>query len=84
MRLTESLMNSEESSYQQGKIIEEDLKSILMIGGINLFLPYRPVEANVCVVEVATEERQPEETVREKEVEQISEATQAKEKEHSE
>jgi hypothetical protein len=84
MRLTESLMNSEVSSDQQEELIEEDQKSILMIGGIKVFLPYSPVEASMCVVDAATEERQPAVTVMEKEMEQISEAAQAEEKEHSE
>jgi hypothetical protein len=55
-----------------------------MIGGIKVFLPYSPVEASVCVSEAATEERKLVETVMEKEMEQISEATQVEDKEHSE
>jgi hypothetical protein len=52
-------MRSEVSSYQQGQLIEkEDQKSILMIGGIKLFMPYSPVEASVCVSNVATAEIQ--------------------------
>jgi hypothetical protein len=51
-------MSSEVSSYQQGQLIEkEDQKSILMIGGIKVFLPYSPVEASVCVANAATTER---------------------------
>jgi hypothetical protein len=39
-------------------------KSILMIGGIKVFLPYSPDEASMCVSEVATtKDRQPAETV---------------------
>jgi hypothetical protein len=33
-RLSESLMNSVESSYQQGELVEEDQKCIMIIGGI--------------------------------------------------
>jgi hypothetical protein len=69
MRLSKSLMNSEESSYQQGVLTGENQKSILMIGGIQLFLPRNPVEARACVVDATTEERQPTETVMEEEVE---------------
>jgi hypothetical protein len=61
--LTEK-MNSEVSSYQRGELMEkEDQKSILMIGGIEIFLPLRSVEVRACVAEGATEEGQPTETV---------------------
>jgi hypothetical protein len=81
MGLYNSLMNSEESSDQQEELIEEDQKRILMIGGIKVFLPYSPVEASMCVVDAATTERQLVVTV--EEMEQILEATQVEEKEHS-
>jgi hypothetical protein len=43
-------MNSEVSSYQQEELTEkEGQKSILMIGGIRVFLPNSPVEANTSV-----------------------------------
>jgi hypothetical protein len=52
-------MNSEESSYQQAVLIEEeDQRYILIIGGINIFLPSILVEASAHD-ESATEERQP-------------------------
>jgi hypothetical protein len=70
MRLSKSLMNSEESSDQQGVLTGENQKSILMIGGIRVFLPSSPVEARACVADATTEERQPTETVMEEEVEQ--------------
>jgi hypothetical protein len=54
MRLSESLMNSEESSDQQGVLAGEDHKSILMIGGIWVFLPHSLVEANKGVADGAT------------------------------
>jgi hypothetical protein len=74
--LTEK-MNSEVSSYQQGQLIEkEDHKSILMIGGIKILLPYSPVEASVYVANATTAEGQPAVTV--EEMEHISEAAQGK------
>jgi hypothetical protein len=80
-------MNLEVSSYQRGEIIEEDQKGILMIGGIQIFLPYSPVEVNVCVADatIATE-GQPTETVKEEEEEgeKTLMSIPAEEKEHSE
>jgi hypothetical protein len=65
--LTEK-MSSEVSSYQQGQLIEkEDKKSILMIGGIEVFLPHRLAKVKNCVADVATTEGQRVVTVREKE-----------------
>jgi hypothetical protein len=83
MRLCESLMNSEESSGQQGVLIGEDQKSILIIGGIEIFLPSSPVEARACVAEATTEGGQPAETVMEEEMEQTLMSTPAEGKEHS-
>jgi hypothetical protein len=78
-------MSLEMSSYQQGQMTEEkDQKDILIIGGIQIFLPGSPVEVRVCVVDIAAIERQPTETIMEKELEQIPEATQEEGKEHSE
>jgi hypothetical protein len=57
---------------------EKDQKDILIIGGIQIFLPLSPVEARVCVADAATGERQPAVTVR-REMEQTSEAAQAEE-----
>jgi hypothetical protein len=43
-------MNSAESSYQQGELMEEDhQKCILIIGGIQIFLPNSPAEASTSV-----------------------------------
>jgi hypothetical protein len=39
MRLSKSLMSSEVSSDQQGVLKEEDQRRILIIGGIEIFLP---------------------------------------------
>jgi hypothetical protein len=52
-----------------------------MIGGIKVFMPYSPVEANVCVANAARVEGQP--TVTVKEMEQMLEASQGKEEEHT-
>jgi hypothetical protein len=58
MGLYNSLMNSEVSSDQREELIEkEDQESILMIGGIKVFLPYSLIEANVCVVDATTTKR---------------------------
>jgi hypothetical protein len=58
MRLSESLMNSEVSSDQRKEPMEkEDQTHFLIIGGIEVFLPYSPVEASVCVVDAVTVER---------------------------
>jgi hypothetical protein len=67
MRLSESLMNSKESSDQQGVLTGENQKNVLMIGGTRVFLPDSLVEARACVVDATTEERQPTETVKEEE-----------------
>jgi hypothetical protein len=48
-------MNSSESSYQQGEFMEEDQRNIIMIGGIEIFLPINPVEAREYVAGAATE-----------------------------
>jgi hypothetical protein len=50
---------------------EENQNSILMIGGIKIFLPFAQEEAKACVAnEVVTKkERQPTDTIREEELE---------------
>jgi len=47
MRLSESLINSVESSYQEGELVDKDHKCILIIGGIQIFLPSSPPEASM-------------------------------------
>jgi hypothetical protein len=103
MRLSESLTDSIESSYQQGVLMdedscgfadhvneddeklntltiqEEDQRSILIIGGIQIFLPDSPVEARACVADATTEEGKPMVTIMMKE--KISEASQGEEEE---
>ena len=57
-------MKSTESSYQQEELVEVDQRSILVIGGIEIFLPSSPVEARACVAGAATEGK-PAETIKE-------------------
>jgi hypothetical protein len=42
-------MNSVESSYQRGVLMEEDQRCVLIIGGIQIFLPNSPTETNTRV-----------------------------------
>jgi hypothetical protein len=51
VRLSKSLENSEKSLDQQGVLTgeEEDQRCILIIGGINIFLPRIPAGASACV-----------------------------------
>jgi hypothetical protein len=72
MRLSEGLINSEVSLDQQMQLTEEeDQRNLLMIGGIQIFLPFSQGEAEICVADAATTEAgQLAETVRE-ELEQI-------------
>jgi hypothetical protein len=67
MRLYKSLMNSEVSSYQQEELIEKDQRSLLIIGGIEVFLPHIPVEARTFVAEATAGEEQPTVTIMEEE-----------------
>jgi hypothetical protein len=46
-------------------LIEEDHKCILIIGGIEMFLPRIPFEARACVVYATTEGKQPETVIEE-------------------
>jgi hypothetical protein len=79
-------MSSEMDLDQQVQLTkEEDLRSLLMIGGIGNIPTTCPEEAEICVADAATTEEQSAETVREEELEQIFEAAQeGEENEHSE
>jgi hypothetical protein len=58
MRLSDSLMNSEMSSDQQGVLIERgDQRSVMIIGGIQIFLPSRPVEVTMHVADSCNRRR---------------------------
>jgi hypothetical protein len=76
-------MSSELDLDQQMQLTEEeDQSSILMIGGIQVFLPFSQEEVEIFIADVeaaTTEAGQPAETVREA-LEQMSEAAQEKEK----
>jgi hypothetical protein len=54
VRLSNSLMNSKVSLNQQGMLTEENQKYIMIIGGIEVFLPHIPIEASTCVVDATT------------------------------
>jgi hypothetical protein len=62
----------------------EDQKSILMIGGIEIFLLLRLVEVRACVGEGETVEGQPTENVMGEESKLMLEASQEEGKDHSE
>jgi hypothetical protein len=59
-------INSAEISNHQGVLMEEDQRCVMIIGGIQIFLPHIPVEARACVAD-AIEEGQPIVTVIEEE-----------------
>jgi hypothetical protein len=65
---------------------EEDMRDILMIGGIAIFLPLAQEEEKICVVGATTVEEQSAETVRKEGLEQNLEAAEVDEEEdeHSE
>jgi hypothetical protein len=76
-------MNSEVSSDQQGVLTEEDQRSILIIGGIEIFLPSSLVEARACVAGAAIEGKPTETVKEEEEKEQTLMFSPAEEEEHS-
>jgi hypothetical protein len=41
------------------ELIEKDQRSLLIIGGIEVFLPHSPVEARTCVADATGEKGQP-------------------------
>jgi hypothetical protein len=68
-------------------IEKEDQRSLLMIGGIQVFLLFSTEEAKVCVADVeeaTTEAGQPAETVREALEKTLEAAHEEEENEHSE
>jgi hypothetical protein len=68
--LTEQVSSEMDLDQQVQLTEEEDLRNLLMIGGIEIFLPLAQEEAEICVADAATTEGQLAETVRE-ELEQI-------------
>jgi hypothetical protein len=79
MRLYKSLINSEVSLDQQVQLNEnEDMRDLLMIGGIGVFLPFSQEEGEIYVVGAPIVVEQSAVTVRKEErLEQTLEATQA-------
>jgi hypothetical protein len=58
MRLSEGLINSEMSLDQHVQLTEEeDMRDLLMIGGIGVFLPFSQEEAEVCVAEMQQQQK---------------------------
>jgi hypothetical protein len=58
MRLSESLINSESEFGSAGAADkEEDLRNLLMIGGIEILLPLSPEEAEICVADESNNRR---------------------------
>jgi hypothetical protein len=84
MRLFEGLINSEVSLNHLEELTEEEYqKNLLMIGGIQIFVPFSKEEVEICVVDVATEAGQPSETVKEALEQTWEVAQEEKENEHS-
>jgi hypothetical protein len=73
-----SHVNEDDDKLKTFTIREADLRSLIMIGGIEIFLPLAQEEAEIWVADATTTEEQLVETVREEELEQISEAAQAR------
>jgi hypothetical protein len=87
MRLSEGLINSEMSLDQHEQLREEeDMRDLLMIGGIKVLLPFTQEEAEVCVADEATTIEEKSVVTVKEELEQTLEAAQAdeEENEHSE
>jgi hypothetical protein len=76
-------VNEDDDKLKTCTIQKEDQKSIMMIGGIWVFLPDSPVEARACVVDATTEEGQPTKNVIEEEIEHTLTFSQGAEDEHS-
>jgi len=75
-------MNSSKNSDQQGVLMEEDQRNILIIGGIEIVLPRNLVEARACVVGVATKGQLIETVKEEEEKEKTLMISPAEEEEH--
>jgi hypothetical protein len=73
-----SHVNEDDGNLKTFTIREDDMRTLIMIGGIEIFLPLAQEEAEICVVDATTTEGQLAETVTE-ELEQTLEAAQADE-----
>jgi len=70
-----SHVNEDDDKLKTCTIREDNLRSLMMIGGIGIFLSFSREEAEICVVDAATTEEQSAVTVREEEeLEQTLEA----------
>ena len=78
-----SHVNEDDDKLKTFTIQEEDQRSLLIIGGIKIFLPNSQVEANAHDESVAEEEIQPIETIKEEEMEKTLMSTPAKGEENS-
>jgi len=58
-----SHVNEYDDKLKSFTIQEDDLRSLIMIGGIEIFLPHAQEEAEICVAIAATTEGQLVETV---------------------
>jgi hypothetical protein len=81
-----SHVNEDDDKLKNFTIREADLRSLIMIGGIKIFLPLSQGEEEIWVAyATTTEAKQPVATVKEEELEKISEVSQpGEENEHSE
>jgi hypothetical protein len=77
-------MNEYDEKLNTFTIQEEDQKSILIIGGIHIFLPNNTIEASAHDKSATGEEIQPTETIRGEEMDQTLMSTPAEVAEHSE
>jgi hypothetical protein len=72
-----SHVNEDDDKLKNFTIREDDLGILIMIGGIEIFLPLSQEEAEIWVADATNiEEEQPVPTVKEEELEKISEAAQ--------
>jgi hypothetical protein len=77
-------VNGDDEKLNTSITKEEDQRSILIIGGIKIFLTSSQVKTSAHDESEAEEERQPAETVKEEEMEQTLMSTPVGEDEHSE
>jgi hypothetical protein len=70
-------VNEDDDKLKTFTIREDNLRSLMMIEGIEIFLPLAQGEAKIWVTDATTTEEQPVVTVREEGLKQIFEASQA-------
>jgi hypothetical protein len=67
--MTEKVSSKMDLDQQMQLTEEEDLRNLIMIGGIHIFLPFAQEEVENCVADAATTTEQLVETVRKEELE---------------